>query len=143
MKKPLLLIAVGAISLLTLLLAGCSKKDSGGSYSMKSVAGAYKLTASTVTSGGITVDYMPYLDDCEKDDLLTLNADSTYVYTDAGTTCTPDGSTSGQWYISGSYLIQDGDTVNIKSFNGTALVLTFTGSSGGVTGTSTTTLTKQ
>ena len=143
MKKTLLFVAVSIASLLTLFLAGCSKKDSGGSYSMKSVAGNYKLTASTVTSGGATVDYMPYIDDCQKDDLLQLKDDSTYIYTDAGTTCNPDGSSTGEWYISGSNLIQDGDTVNIKSFNGTALVLTYTGTSGGVSATSTTTLTKQ
>jgi len=144
MKKTLLFFVVSVASLLTLLLTGCSKKDSGsGSYSMKTVAGTYKLTASTVTVNGVTSDYMPNIPACEKDDIMQLNSDSTYIYTDAGTTCATNGSGSGQWFISGSLFVQDGDTLNIKSFNGSALVLTLTESQGGITGTSTTTLTKQ
>ena len=110
---------------------------------MKSVAGNYKLTASTVTYGGVTIDGMQYIDDCQKDDILTLNSDSTYVYTDAGTTCSVNGSSTGEWFISGSYFVQDGDTATIKSFNGSALVLTIKEDYNGATAVGTTTLTKQ
>jgi len=148
MKKPLLFIAVITVSRLTLLLAGCSKKDSGSSYSMASVAGSYKLTSATITYGGVTQDGMDLLfDPCQQDDILQLKADSSFIYTDAGTTCSSDGSYTGKWYISGSYLIQvvgqEKDTANIKSFNGTALVLTGAGDLGGVPFTATTTMTKQ
>lgn len=147
MKKPLLLIAAGAAALLTLLLAGCSKKNNGSTYSMASVAGAYKLTGATYTLGGSTQSAMGFFDACQLDDILELGADSSLLYTDAGTVCTPDGSYSGQWYISGSYLIQitdqGRDTATIKSFNGTSLVASGTGDFLGTPVIVTTTMTKQ
>ncbi|HVU55552.1 MAG TPA: lipocalin family protein [Puia sp.] len=129
MKKNLLFFVVSAFSLLTLMLAGCSKKDSGSSYSMASIAGTYKLTSATYTAGGVTQDGMDlFFDPCQQDDILQFKADSTFIYTDAGTTCSTDGSGTGKWYISGNYLIQtedqNNDTATIKSFNGTALTLT-------------------
>ena len=147
MKKTLLFIAVSVASLLTLLFAGCSKKDSGG-YSMTSVAGTYKLSAATVTAQGVTQDAMDLIfDPCQQDDILQLKADSTMIYTDAGTTCSTDGSETGKWWTSNSYLIQSSnqqnDTVTIKSFNGTALVVTHPDEYMGVPVTVTFTMTKQ
>jgi hypothetical protein len=148
MKKPLLFIAVITVSLLTLLLAGCSKKDSGGSYNMASMAGTYKLTSATITAQGITQDGMDFIfDPCQQDDILQLQADSNMIYTDAGTTCSTDGSETGKWWTSNSYLIQSSnqqnDTVTIKSFNGTALVVTHPDELGGMPITVTITMTKQ
>ena len=143
MKKTLLFIVISGASLLALVLSGCSKKNDATAPTMKSVVGTYKLTALTATGGGVTVDGMQSLDACQKDDNLKLNADSTYNYIDAGTTCSVNGSYDGQWYISGSYFIQDGDTSTIKSFNGTTLVLTTTGVSSGISVVATETLTKQ
>lgn len=148
MKKTLLFVLVSAAALL-LIMSGCSKKDSGGpSSNMATYAGSYKLTAATVTAGGVTQDAMNYLfEPCQQDDILQLKADSSMILTDAGTTCTPDGSGTGKWYVSGSYLItiesQQNDTATIKSFNGTALVLTHPDELGGVPITVTVTMTKQ
>jgi hypothetical protein len=145
MKKTLLFAIICGAAIMTIVLAGCSKKGGGSvAATVKSVAGTYKLTASTVTSSGVTVDYMSQIPACEKDDILQLNADSTFAYTDAGTVCTPSGSYSGTWTISGNYFIQNGtDSATIKSFNGSALVLAVTDNSSGTAITNTTTLTKQ
>ncbi len=144
MKKTLLLFTICTATVFTLTISGCSKKDNNtGGTTMKNVAGTYQLTALTITSGGVTIDGKAQMDDCQKDDNIKLNADSTYNYIDAGTKCQPDGSYDGNWKISGNLLIVDSDTSTIKSFNGTTLVTTVSGTQSGIAYTSTQTLTKK
>jgi len=146
MKKTLLFVAVSVASLLTLLFAGCSKKNDSVALTMKNVAGTYKLTAATGSFGGYTMNLYDSIPACQKDDNLKLNADSTYQHIDAGTQCNPPGDEQGTWLISGNYFIlnsQNGiDTATIKSFNGSQLVVSYTDGSYGFPITATETLTK-
>ena len=127
-----------------LVITGCSKKNDAQSYTVKQLAGTYKLTAATATSGSATVDMMQFMDDCEKQDLNKLNADSTYEYI---TTCNGGNTSEGKWVVKGNLLISDPDTypdtVTIKSFNGSTLVFTITETDQGVTVVNTSTYTKQ
>jgi len=142
MKRTLLFLVISGTA--ALIITGCSKKSDTQAATMKNLAGTYKLTAYTATSGGVTIDGMQNMDACQKDDQLKLNADSTLNYIDAGTTCSPDGSYTGSWVVSGNYLILDGsDSSTIKSFNGSTLVVTFNLTYQGSTVVNTQTLTKQ
>jgi hypothetical protein len=90
------------------------KKDKADSpacsVSMTGLSGTYKLTALQykLSAAVPAVDYLAYMDDCEKDDSITLNSDGTYDYHDAGTVCTPDGNDHGAWQVKGNTLISDG-----------------------------------
>jgi hypothetical protein len=145
MKRTVLFLVISGTA--ALIITGCSKKNDSVAVSVKSLAGTYKLTAYTASSSGITIDMMPNVEDCEKDNLLTLKADSTYSYKDAGTVCSIDASTDGQWTISGNYFISDGltptDSATVKSYSGSSLVLTTTMTDQGTTAVLTQTLTKQ
>lgn len=74
------------------------------------IAGTYKLTASQykMSAASAPVDYLPFMDACEKDDLLQLKNDGTYIYTDAGITCSPNGSDNGNWSVTGNTITSDG-----------------------------------
>jgi hypothetical protein len=142
MKRTLLFFIVCGTAA-TLIISSCSKKNDTEAYTNKQLVGTYKLTASTATSAGATVDLMQYMDDCEKDDLLVLNADSTFDQIDAGVSCgNSDGS--GTWVVSGNLIIVGGnDSSTIKSFNGKTLVLSQTEIEQGKSVVETTTMTKQ
>ena len=74
------------------------------------LAGSYKLTALQYKSGANAepADYMAYMDDCEKDNLLVLKSDGTYDYNDIGSVCSPDGTEHGTWVVEGNTLTSDG-----------------------------------
>lgn len=128
-KYSILLLTAG------LLLAGfnsCKKastddEDDDCEISVTSVAGVYKLVSSKdITNAGSEVDMLHInYDDCELDDTNELKADGTFVYTDAGVSCSPSGSTSGTWSISGQTLRLNAGFSNIESFNCRDLVVTF------------------
>jgi hypothetical protein len=95
------------------LFFSCKKEKSdsrGCSINMTNLSGAYKLTAlqykSTATSAAL--DYMAFMDDCEKDDIIILNSNGVYDYKDAGTVCTPEKKEHGTWQLSGNVLTSDG-----------------------------------
>ncbi|MGC4103599.1 lipocalin-like domain-containing protein [Ferruginibacter sp.] len=100
------------------------------SISMTGLAGSYKLTSLQykLNANAAPVDYLAFMDDCEKDDLLTLKSDGKYVYNDAGTACTPNGNDSGTWQVNGNTINSDG-TVNgtIVSYDCKTLVYYATG----------------
>ena len=143
MKNNLLFTAISTAALLTLLITSCSKKNDSPAYTTKQLAGTYKITAATASSGGTTIDAYQYMYDCQKTSSQTLNADSTYKSIDV---CNSD-TTTGKYVVKGNLLISDPDanpdTVTIKSFNGSQLVITFYETDQGVTYLTTTTLTKQ
>jgi hypothetical protein len=143
MRKTLLFVAFSSAAVLTLILAGCSKKSDTPALTMKNVAGTYKTTALTGAVGGFTINLYDSLDACRKDDNYKFNADSTYQYIDAGTQCSPPANSEGTWVISGNYIILDGnDTATVKSFNGSQLVVNYTDNSMGITFIATQTFTK-
>jgi hypothetical protein len=95
------------------LFFSCKKDDSkpaGCSISMTSLAGSYKLTALQYKSdaSAAPVDYLQPMDDCEKDNILILKDDGTYVSDDAGTVCEPAEDTHGTWLVKGNTLTSDG-----------------------------------
>jgi hypothetical protein len=147
MKKSLL----GFLSLALLATVSCKKTDSSSDVTMANVAGSYKLTAMTVKLGANPeADYMSSMDPCEKDNIMALNANGNYTVTDAGTVCTPSGSSTGTWSLPTTTSIvtketgfTEGDTATIKSFNGSQLVLTENVDFGGQTGVVTSTMSKQ
>ena len=73
------------------------------------IAGTYKLTALQyqMTASSSAQNYLIWLDDCQKDDLLVLKPDGTYDYQDRGTVCTPSGSSQGKWSIEGTHFKTD------------------------------------
>jgi len=129
MKRTLLFLVIsGSVAM---IINGCSKKNDAQSYTVKQLAGTYKLTASKSSSGGITIDNMTQMDDCEKDDLMKLLEDSTIEFIDAGVTCSSGGDYSAKFTVKGNLLIEspetdDADTATIKSFSGSTLVLSTT-----------------
>lgn len=110
-----------------LLLAGC-KKDScktdaatlAGSYKVASVK--YKINSS-LPEADYTDEF--FSEACEKDNVLTLNADGTYTITDAGVVCSPVRNESGSWSVSGSTINVLDEDYTISSFNCDDLVLTY------------------
>jgi hypothetical protein len=85
------------------------------STSMTGLSGSYKFTALQYKPdpAAAPVDYLAFMDDCEKDDILILKSDGSYDYNDAGTICTPDGTQHGTWKVTGKTITSDG------IFNGT------------------------
>ena len=111
--------------IVTFLLAfgfmSCKKeKDKACTLSEQSLAGSYKVTSVKykVSASAPEVESIhDFLDNCELDDVLTLLANKTYQYKDAGTHCAPNGDYDGTWSLSGNTLNVDGDNVPIENFN--------------------------
>jgi hypothetical protein len=108
MKWALMAIASGS------MLISCKKEKSSTSdcsISMTGLSGSYKLTALQykVSATASPVDYLAFMDDCEKDDILTLKSDGTYSVNDAGTVCTPPDNQKGTWLVKGNTLTSDGE----------------------------------
>lgn len=110
------------------LFFSCKKEDSKPaecSISMTSLAGSYKLIALQYKSdaSATPVDYLQSMDDCEKDNILILKDDGTYVSNDAGTVCTPAEDVRGTWLVKGNTLTSDG-LLNgtIASYDGKTMV---------------------
>jgi|SRR5579872_3042423 len=107
MKKTLLVIVCG------IALFACKKEkaDSPGcSKTMENLSGAYKLTALQykASPNAASSDYLAYLDTCEKDNIINLKSDGTYLENDAGTVCVPSETTEGTWQLHGDTLTSDG-----------------------------------
>jgi len=101
-----------------MMILSCKKEKTDSfqcSTSMTGLSGSYKLTALQYKSdpSAVPADYLAFMDDCEKDDILILNSDGAYDYNDAGTVCAPNGTQHGSWAVNGSTLTSDG------IFNGT------------------------
>jgi Lipocalin-like domain len=70
------------------------------------ITGSYKATKiEYTTGGGGYIDVTSgVLDACERDDTYNFNANGVFVYTDAGTTCSPNGSGTGTWSVTSGKL---------------------------------------
>lgn len=81
----------------------CERTTAGisGSYKLRSIE--YKMTPASAP-----VDFMAFLEPCEKDDIIQLKNDGTWIYTDAGAVCTPPGSDNGTWTLTGNVITSDG-----------------------------------
>lgn len=111
-----------------LFLSSCNKDDDKkdpSAINKENLAGSYTLAVVTGKVNGVEVDVtnnQSILPACKKDDILTLKSDYTFVSTDAGVKCSPDGSDSGTWSLpnTSTIIIKD-QTLNIISFDGTNL----------------------
>jgi Lipocalin-like domain len=130
--------SIAMITFLSVMFVSCTKDKSekGCGISATSIAGTYKVTAVTykATPGAAETDYFTtfFADDCERDDIVTFNANGTFVVDDAGIVCTPSGESGGNWSVSGNTLIMDdgpmidGDEYTITEFDcQSKLVITF------------------
>lgn len=127
MKRILL-----SFSLLTLLgtvVVSCSKnteEELECEIDVASVAGKYRLVSAKLLEGNRETDVLNDIyESCELDDINELKADKTFTYTDAGTSCSPSGTVSGTWDITGRTLRLNSGLSNIESFNCKELVVTY------------------
>lgn len=119
--------------ILFLAFASCKKdkEDSSCTLSAASIAGNYKITAVTYKASASTPEANYYdqffNEDCEKDDILTLNTNNTFIYSDAGVTCSPDGSYDGSWSLSGNTVTVDGDAGTVENFTCNSFLVSASG----------------
>lgn len=91
----------------------------------ENLSGAYKLTALQykTSANAAPSDYLAYMDDCEKDDIINLKNNGTYKEDDAGTVCDPVKTAEGTWQVHGNTLTSDGTLHGtISSFDCKTLV---------------------
>lgn len=97
----------------------CSINVSNLSKTYKLAALKYKLTTTSPEQ-----DFLPMIDDCEKDDNIRLNSNGTYDNIDVGVTCTPSSDDQGTWSLNGNIITSDGMVNgNIESFDCNRLVM--------------------
>lgn len=94
---------------------------------MAGISGTYRLTAVGYKMNATATEQPVYdqwvTEACEKDDQITLNANGTFTYTDAGVKCNPDGGYTSTWSLNGSTITVDGDPATIQSFSCSSLVI--------------------
>src|SRR5687767_4523084 len=115
--------------IISLTSFSCKKEkdnSSGCILSPTSILGTYKLTGYTTQQSATS----PVLDEyatwqpCEKDDVVTLNADGTYKRVDAGMTCfSPAEIINGTWSLNGNSFTNDGVLGTIETFDCHTLII--------------------
>lgn len=119
MKK----IALGLLSVV-LLATACKKDDNNNTpITEENLVGSYKVVSIKAKYGSspemdITDDF---LDPCEKDDIITLKSNKTYVVTDAGVQCDPPTNEEGEWSLQGSTFHFEDIDYTIDKFEGGTL----------------------
>jgi hypothetical protein len=117
--------------LLTVATLSCKKEKTDPQpepcvTNVASLSGTYKLTALKYkqTATAAEQDFLALKDACEKDDLIVLNANGTYLYKDLGSFCSPSGNDNGTWNLNGNIIKSDGMIDGtIKSFDCKTLVV--------------------
>ena len=139
MKKIML-----SACLLAFAFVSCKKdKDPVCELNQAGLVGAYKITAVKYKASVSAPEVDRPLDACEKDDFTTLNADNTYIYSDAGIVCSPNGDDNGTWGISSNTIYFDGVAAGtISNYSCTGMTVTRVEILSGETTTTTTTLVK-
>jgi hypothetical protein len=124
MKKNLLI-----LTLITCTFFSCKKSDSTPAntdcqLTAANIAGSYKVTALTykTSASAAPLDiYTLSLQQCQRDDIYVLNTNGTVNYNDVGTVCSPSGTTTGTWALSGSQLTIDGQSFTVTSYTCTTI----------------------
>ncbi|RYY67660.1 MAG: hypothetical protein EOO13_14320 [Chitinophagaceae bacterium] len=115
------------IALLAVTFVSCKKdkEDIACPINRNSLAGSYLVTGISYKPSAALPeqDFLGYMPDCSKDNLLRLNNDGTYVYLEGTNVCDPSDAGSGIWTVAGNNLQSDG-TLNgtIASYDCKALV---------------------
>jgi len=116
--------ALALAILATATFTSCKKDNNEPGGNTAALAGKYKLAAMESTDEDGTTDLFPLLEDCVKDDLLELKSDKSYIYTDLGEVCNPNGSDNGVWNMKGAdSIVVDGETSAITSTANGKLIL--------------------
>jgi len=99
------LFVLNALLITSSLFTACKKDEPADmeeecEISVTTLAGRYKIVAASYVEASGDRDVLHEIYDvCERDDINELKADKTFVYTDAGEKCIPDGSVSGTWDV--------------------------------------------
>lgn len=123
-----------ASAVLLAAFSSCKKDSSEATCELNatSIQGTYKLTSLKykLTSSTPEVEVFSngaWYEPCERDDTYTFGASNVATYTDAGTTCSPNGSETGTWSLTGTSLNLNGminGTVSSFSCTGMTVVAT-------------------
>ncbi len=120
------------------LIFSCKKNNNNSSdcsKTMAAISGTYSIFKVEIGNNGVFTDATSSIDDCSKDDRLSLNSNGTTNYQDLGVKCSPPGDGTGTWSISsaGKMTITDNSggvsdisVADITSYDCTFLVLTET-----------------
>ncbi|SKA37698.1 Lipocalin-like domain-containing protein [Chitinophaga eiseniae] len=111
--KTMTIKCTAAVIIASTLLLACKKEKSspsGCDISVAGLSGSYKLTALQYkeNASSAPIDYLAYLEACEKDDIMELKSNGTYTYHDAGTACAEPATDHGTWTVTGKTLTSDG-----------------------------------
>jgi hypothetical protein len=111
--------------MLLVLASSCKKdQDEMPAVTKENLAGTYTpgtvmLKLGAAPEADVTNDYV---EPCMKDDMMSLNVDLTYAYSDAGTKCSAAGDESGTWALpNASSITIDGETFTIVKYDGKVL----------------------
>ncbi len=141
---------VFALAFSAMLFTACKKdKDEAGPEINKTnLAGKYKLSKlEMIPPAGSAQSMMGTLDECEKDDAYTLNADFSAKFEDLGSTCSQTTVRTTTWKLEGKNIQIDGGSQEfigvVKSYDGKTLVIDGSYDFMGITTTLRATLAKQ
>jgi hypothetical protein len=145
MKKILFFVLAAGI------FPGCDKNDDTTAsldVTMANVAGNYKITAATMSSGGGSVDIFnnaTFFDVCDRDDVYGFTASGNYTVTDAGVQCSPANTDAGTYTVNtGAKTITiDGEIWTVTSLTSSRMVATQSNFMGSAGATGTVTFTRQ
>lgn len=107
---------------LVLLAVACDKDDDKAvPATRENLAGTYRVVRINIT--GSNANLVDSLEACERDNLITLNLNSTVNVVDAGVVCDPPADETGNWEIRADSIFFSTESGKIKSFNGKELVI--------------------
>ncbi len=91
-----------ATVILLFILFSCKKNDnkSNCDKTMASIAGTYSIAKVELGLNGSFTDFTSTIEDCNRDDRLSLNSNGTTSYQDLGVKCSPPADGTGTWSIS-------------------------------------------
>jgi hypothetical protein len=121
-----------------LLVGGCEKDGNGNDsdcpFSEENLRGNYKIVAAVYKAGATDPEEDDFAtwDACEKDDIYTFAEAGVLTQTDAGTECTPSGTATSSYTISGNTVTIAGTTsYTVVSFGCSGFVVSEDGLSAG------------
>ena len=131
MKKVLF----GLLSLTLIVATSCKKSKDAPALTKENLAGQWGLDKVTFKYASSEQDVTSaWVDDCEKDDIVTLKVDFTYDSHDAGVECT--GDYSGTWGLPAAQKFElDGDQYDVTTWDGSTLGISQAYDFGGNNGT--------
>ncbi|MBE2231296.1 MAG: lipocalin family protein [Chitinophagaceae bacterium] len=111
---------------LAVLFTACKKDKDNCSLSTEAIQGSYKITAMKYKASASSPELdvlTTYLDECDRDNVLTLSAGGVYTIADAGVVCTPSSADNGTWSLSGTTMTVDGIPGTVGNFSCSAFTV--------------------